>query len=78
MPIRSWNGFSSPASRHSDWSSRIRRCIAIAMSTQAIASCLHASRLRVAEEGEDRVADVLVDGGTVLERDLRHLRQIVG
>ena len=76
MPIRSWNGFSSPLSRHSVCRSRIRRCIAIAMLTQAMASSLTPLRLRVAKEGQDRIADILVNGRAVLQRDLRHLRQI--
>ena len=36
-----------------------------------------AARLRVAEEQHDRVADELVDRGAVLERDRRHLAQVL-
>ena len=38
---------------------------------------LYAPRLRIAEEGQDRVADIFVDGRAMLERDLRHLGEIV-
>src|SRR6266567_3257331 len=34
-------------------------------------------RLRIAEECQDRVADVLVDGSTMIESDLRHLGEVV-
>jgi hypothetical protein len=37
----------------------------------------HAAGVRIAEEGEDRIADVFVDGGAEIQRDLRHLRQVV-
>ena len=40
MPMRSSNGLSNPLSSHSDWSSRMRRCMAIAMFTQALAASL--------------------------------------
>jgi hypothetical protein len=35
---------------------------------------LDSPRLRIAEEGQDRVADVFVDGRAVFQRDLRHFR----
>ena len=38
---------------------------------------LHAPGFGVAEEQQHRVADVLVDGGAVRERDLRHLGQVL-
>ena len=78
MPIRSWNGFSSPASRHSAWSSSHPPLHREGHVDARHGVLLDAPRLRVAEERQDRVADVLVDGGAVLEGDLRHLRQVVG
>ena len=38
---------------------------------------LHALGLRIAEEQQHGVADELVDGGAVFERDPRHFRQVV-
>ena len=38
---------------------------------------LDALGLRIAEEGQDRVADIFVDGGAMIQRDLRHLGQVV-
>lgn len=38
IPIRTWNGRSNPLSRHSCSSSCMRRCMAIAILTQAFAS----------------------------------------
>ena len=37
---------------------------------------LQASRLRIAEEHHDRVADIFVYGGAMLERDIRHLGEV--
>ncbi len=76
MPMRRWNGFSAPSSCHSACSSRMRRSMAMAMRTQARASSLTPFDFRVAEEHHDRIADIFVDGGAVLERDVRHFGQI--
>ncbi len=38
---------------------------------------LDAAGFRVAEEHHDRVADIFVDRGAVLRRDLRHLREVM-
>ena len=48
----------------------------MAMRTQARASSLTPFDLGIAEEHHDGVADIFVDGGAVLERDVRHLGQI--
>ena len=67
-----------PASRQVAASSRIRFCIAIAIFDAGERVLLDALALRIAEEDHDRVAHVLVDGGAMVERDLRHLGQIAG
>jgi hypothetical protein len=46
------------------------------MRTPLIASSLTPLEFRIAEKGEDGVADIFVDGGAVFERDLRHLGEI--
>ena len=38
---------------------------------------LHAERRRIAEEHDDGVADIFVDGRAILQRDLRHFGQVV-
>ena len=48
-----------------------------AMRTHGLGVLGHAFGLRIAEEDQDRVADELVDRAAMLERDRRHLGQIL-
>ncbi len=48
-----------------------------AMRRHALASSILARSLWIAEEDQDRVADELVEGAAVIERDLRHLGESI-
>jgi hypothetical protein len=50
--------------------------MAMAMRTQARASSFTPPGFGIAEEHHNGVADIFVDGGAVLERDVRHFGQI--
>ena len=77
MPIRSWNGFSKPTSRHSNCKLAHPPLHRDGHIDARDGVLLDALCLRIAEERQDRVADVLVDGRAMLEGDLRHLSQVV-
>src|ERR1700739_373956 len=75
--MRSWNGFSEPRSSQLSCSSRICRCMAIAILTQAMASSL-LSRLAGSPKNPMIASPyILGDRGAVADGDLRHFGQIL-
>ena len=54
----------------------MRRNMAMAMRYAGSRVLLQSTRLWVAEEHHDGVADIFVDGGAVFERDVRHLGEV--
>ena len=74
--MRDLNGCSMPALRHFAFSSVSRRCMSQAMRRQACASARVAFGFGIAEEDQHGVADELVDGAAVRQRDRRHLGEI--
>src|SRR5262245_16318064 len=77
MPIRQRSGVSIPLLRHSCASSSTRFCMAIAIWTQATASCFTPSVVGSPKNMTMASPTYFVDGRAVLQRDLRHFGEIV-
>ena len=76
MPMRTRNGCSTPRRRHCV--ELVEPSLHLHRHPQAGSRVLdHALRLGVAEERQDGVADELVDRGAMLQRDLRHLGEVL-